>query len=75
MKDYEKILKKIKTILEKREDTNKKLEDSFLLNSYINDCINVENETRAIKLMMDSMNKNNQIPDKRFFFPKEINRN
>ena len=75
MKDYEKILKKIKTILEKREDTNKKLEDSFLLNSYINDCINVENETRAIKLMMDSMNKNNQIPDKKFFFPKEINRN
>ena len=72
IKDLGKIPKKIKALLEKRKDIDKKLEDTFLLNSYINDCINIENDSKEFQLMIDSINKYNQNSEiKVYFFPEE----
>ena len=76
MKDFEKIPKKIENILSKKEDIDKKLNDSFLLNSYINDCLNIENEFKEINEKVDSLNKyNHNSKIKIYFFPEEKDMN
>ena len=65
MNDYQNIPKQIKEILEKSKDIYKKADNSFLLNSYIDDCINIENYSRDIQLMVDSMNKYIQNSEKK----------
>ena len=72
MKDFEKLPKKIKNILEKKEEIDKKLNDTFFLNSYINDCINIENNTKIIQEMINSINQYNKNSEiKLYFFPEE----
>ena len=70
--DYEKEPKKIKEILERKKDINQKLKDSFLLNSFINDCINIENELKKISELNDIINNYNINSElKIFFYPEE----
>ena len=72
IKEYEKIPKKIKELLDKRDSLNKKLEDSFLLNYYIYDCINIEKESSKINEVYNSINKYNINEEKKiYFFPEE----
>lgn len=72
MKDYEKLPKKINDILEKRKEMDEKFNNSILLSSYINDCINIENDLGKINEINDSIkkydiNSNNKV----YFFPEE----
>jgi uncharacterized protein YoxC len=72
MNDFEKIPTKIEKILSKKEEINQKFKDSFLLNSYINDCINIENDLKDINEKIALINKyahNSEI--KICFFPEE----
>jgi prefoldin subunit 5 len=72
MKDFEKMPKKIEELLQKKNDIEKKLDDSFILNSYINDCINIENDLKDINEKIALINKyahNSEI--KICFFPEE----
>ena len=74
IKEYEKIPKKINEILDKRKTLDEKMKDSFLLNSYINDCINIEKDFLKIKEINDSVIKYNINQEiKLFFFPGEKN--
>ena len=68
MNDYENIPKQINEILEKSKDIYKKADNAFLLNSYMEDCINIENYSRDIQLMVDSMNKLNQNSEKKIIY-------
>ena len=77
IKEYEKLPKQINELLEKRKLIDKKLEDFFFLNSYINDCINMENDFKKIKEINGAINKYNLNSEKEiYFFPEEneINR-
>ena len=72
IKEYENIPIKIKDILEKKKEIDKKWNNSAKLNSYINDCINIENEFRKLKETNDLISKHNinqkiQI----YFYPEE----
>ena len=74
IKEYELIPKKISEILKNKELIEKKLEDKFLLNSYINDCIIIENDFAKIKVINDSINKYNiniEKDIKIYFYPEE----
>ena len=72
IKDYEKIPKKINEIIENKVNIDKKLNDSFLLNSYIYDIINIENDFNKIKEINDLINKyNNNTELKIYFYPEE----
>lgn len=75
IKNFEKIPKKIKEILNQKNEINKKLNDSFLLNSFINDCINFENESQKIIELNDTINKYNINSEIKLFFYPEENRN
>ena len=68
MNDYENIPKQINEILEKSKDIYKKADNAFLLNSYMEDCINIENYSRDIQLMVDSMNKLIQNSEKKVIY-------
>ena len=68
MNDYENIPKQINEILEKSKDIYRKADNAFLLNSYIEDCINIENYSRDIQLMVDSMNKLIQNSEKKVIY-------
>ena len=72
IKEYENIPKKINDILDKRKEIDKKWNNSVKLNSYIKDCINIENEFRKINETNDLISKYNinqkiQI----YFYPEE----
>ena len=70
--DYEKIPKKIEQIFEEKIKVDKKLDDNFLLNSYINDVINIENDYNKIKETNDIINKYNINSEiKIYFYPEE----
>ena len=72
MKDYEKLPKKINDILEKRKEIENKRKDNFLLNSYIYDCINIENDLGKINEINDSINKYTiNSENKVYFYPEE----
>ena len=72
IKIFEKIPKKIKELLSKRNEITNKLNDNFLLNSFINDCINIEKEIQNINELNDKIKKydiNSEV--KLFFYPQE----
>ena len=72
MKDFEKMPKKIEDLLQKKNDIEKKLDDSFILNSYINDCINIENDLNNFQEKINMINKYNQNSELKFkFYPDE----
>lgn len=67
---YEKIPKKINTILNQRNSLDEQFNDSCLLNSYICDCINIEKNFNEIKEIVKSIDKydvNKEI--KIYFYP------
>ena len=77
--NYEKIPKKINAILDKRNSLDEQFNDSCLLNSFINDCINIEkdfNEIQEIVELIDKYDVNKEV--KLFFYPdkesEELNR-
>ena len=72
IQEYERIPRKIKELLSKRKVLDEKLNNSNSLNSYIYDCINIENEFSKIKEIHDTINKYNINSEKEpFFFPEE----
>ena len=73
IKNGKKLSKQIKSSLEKGNliDKDKDWSDNNL-NSYINDCINIENNINNINIINENINKYNLInKTKKFFFPKE----
>ena len=58
IKKGEKLPKQIKVSLEKGKSINKEW-DNNNLNSYINDCINIENNIKEINIINESINKCN----------------
>ena len=71
IKKSEKLPKKIKISLEKGKALNKEW-DNNNINSYINDCINIENNIKNINIINDSINKyKKNIIAKIIFRPKE----
>ena len=72
IQDYERLPKKISELSKKRNNANKNLNDSFFLNSYINDCVNIEKDFQKIKEINDSINKYDLNSKKEiYFFPEE----
>ena len=72
LNECERIPKKIKELLAKKKLLDEKLNNSNSLNSYIYDCINIENEFSKIKEIQDLVNKYNiNSETKIFFFPEE----
>ena len=55
--NYEKIPKIINSLLNQRDSLDEKLKDTYLLNSYITECINIEKELNEIKSTEDLINK------------------
>ena len=71
IKKGEKLPKQIKTSLEKGKSKNKEW-DNNNLNSYINDCINIENIIKDINIINESINKYNTNRRMKIqFIPKE----
>jgi len=72
IKEYDNIPKKINDILEKRKEIDKKWNNSFSINSFIKDCINIENEFIKINEINDLINKYNINPEVQiYFYPEE----
>ena len=65
IKKGEKLPKQIKLSLEKGKLIDKEL-DNINLNSYINDCINIENNIKNINIINENINKCN-VPNKTMF--------
>ena len=55
--NYEKIPKITNSLLNQRDSLDEKLKDTYLLNSYITECINIEKELNEIKSTEDLINK------------------
>ena len=55
--NFEKIPKKIISILDQKDALDEKLKDTYLLNSYIIECINIEKELNEIKETEELINK------------------
>ena len=71
IKKREKLPKQIKLSIEKGKSIDKEWDDKKLY-SYINDCINIENNIKVINSINDKVNKSNLNKKIQFnFFPKE----
>ena len=71
IKEWEKLPNKIKVSLEKGKKIENDWGEDNKLNSLINDCINIENNIKDIKIINDILNKNNSNVLEIKFYPED----